>query len=97
MKSGLTLRKLGCVTEDMDEVVPEATKVIAACYGFPAETTMTALRLKVWTSKMGNIKLNTSPELQSLPPTSEVFVDHVYRAHLQTAIWRLYAESNPPN
>ena len=40
--------------EDMDAVVAEATKFIAACYGFPAETTMTALILKVCTSKMGN-------------------------------------------
>ncbi len=96
LKSGLTLRKLGCVDEAMNAVVAEATKFIVACYGFPGETTMTALQLKVWTSKMGNLKLNTSPELRSLPPTSDVFEEHVYRAHLQTAIWRLYAESNPP-
>ncbi len=43
LKSGLPLRKLGCVDEAMNAVVAEATKFIAACYGFPGETTMTAL------------------------------------------------------
>lgn len=96
LKSGLTLRKLGCQEELIADIIAEATKFVASCYGFPRETDMTTLRYKVWTAKMGNHKLNTAPELRVLPPTSETFKEHVLRSHLQAAIWRSYIDANPP-
>ena len=58
---------------------------------------MTDLRFKVWSNKMGNCKLNLAPDLKVLPPTSKAFEQHVYRAHLQTAIWRSVTSADPPN
>ena len=81
----------------MEEVISEATKFVAACYGSPSLTDMTALRYSVWANKMANHKLSSTPELQALPPTKEVFKEHLYRAQLQTAIWRAALDSNPPN
>ena len=97
LKTGLTLSKLGCLQEPMVDVISEATKFISACYGYPGETSMTDLRFKVWSNKMGNCKLNLAPDLKVLPPTSKAFEQHVYRAHLQTAIWRSVTSADPPN
>ena len=41
-------------------------------------------------------KLNAAPDLRSLPPTTKAFTEHVYRAHLQTAIWRHALDADPP-
>ena len=49
---------------------------------------MTALRYRVWISKMANHRLNAALELRILPPTSEAFQQHVFRAHFQAVIWR---------
>ncbi len=81
----------------MDDVIAESTKFIAACYGYPDATDMSKLRYKVWSNKMGNKKLNSAPELKVLPPTSEALGEHIYRAHLQTAIWRSFKNADPPN
>ena len=37
------------------------------------------------------------PKLQSLPPTSEAFLENVKRAHLQTCIWKSALEQDPPD
>ena len=57
---------------------------------------MTTLRMKVGTSKMENHKLNSAPELRSLPPTSEYIEKQILKALLQTAIWRLYKKKHHP-
>ena len=49
---------------------------------------MALLRYTVWLSKMSNPKLNSAPDSKDLPPTTEAFEEHVYRVHLQTAIWK---------
>jgi len=46
---------------------------------------------------MSNPKLNAAPQLKTLPPTNEAFEEHVYRAHLQTAIWKAVLEADPPS
>jgi hypothetical protein len=39
----------------------------------------------------------TSPPLESLPPTTEAFLENVKRAHLQMSVWKSVKDSNPPN
>ena len=52
----------------------------------------------VWTSKMASHKVNSVPQLlRDLPPTAESFEEHVYRAHLQAAIWRCALQADPPD
>ena len=97
LKSKKTLRKLGNLEEQMPNVMCEATKFIAACYGFPLEDNMTSLRYVVWSSKMSNTKLNSAPDLKVLPPTMETFEKHVHRSHLQAAIWRCALNPDPPD
>ena len=46
---------------------------------------------------MGNKKLKYAPELKVLPPTSEALNKHIYRAYLQTAIWKSFKKADPPN
>ena len=46
---------------------------------------------------MSNPKLNSAPDLKALPPKSEAFEEHVYRAHLQTAVWKAALDVNPPS
>ena len=58
---------------------------------------MIELRYKVWLAKMSNKNLQSAPKLKLLPPTTEAFVEHVYRAHLQTALWKSSMDSDPPH
>ena len=46
---------------------------------------------------MGNKKLNSEPDLKVLPPTTEVFETHIYRAHLQAAVLMSYKSLDPPD
>ena len=92
-----SLSKLGSLEEgDLRQASQQCVAFAAACYGFPHETNMSALRYKVWTKKMGNHNRTKAPELRSLPPTTEAFHQHVLRAHLQAAIWR-NALCEPPD
>ena len=58
---------------------------------------MTLLRYTVWLSKMSNPKLNSAPDSKALPPTTEAFEEHVYRVHLQTAVWKAALDADPPS
>ena len=96
LRSGKSLSKLGVINEEMSSVITQATKFMAACYGYPSEETMTDLRYTVWSKKMSNKKLTSAPDLKSLPPTTEAFNEHVYRAHFQAAVWRSSLDPDPP-
>ena len=47
-------------------------------------------------AKIANTKLSEAPELKSLPPTSDVFQEHVKHTHFQAAIWCASLGRNPP-
>ena len=96
LQSGVSLSLLGSLDIPMDEIVQQASAFIGACYGYPGETNMTSVRLKVWARKMGNKKLNLAHDLKVLHPTAEVFEYHVYHTHLQAAIWKSYKAMDPP-
>ena len=57
---------------------------------------MSEVRKYVWVTKMAKPKVNTTPALKVLPPTTEAFEQNVRRAHIQTAIWKSAARSSPP-
>ena len=46
---------------------------------------------------MSNPKLNSAPDLKALPPKNEAYEEHVYRAHLQTAVWKAALDADPPS
>ena len=52
----------------------------------------------IWSLVIKNGKANicTAPQLNSLPPASEVIVQHVYHAHYQTMIWKFTLEIASP-
>lgn len=56
---------------------------------------MTEARQKIWSSKVSGITAG-APKLCSLPPTNEAFLQNVFRAHFQIAVWRNALEPNPP-
>ena len=98
LKSGKhTLNKLGNTEKPFEEVLQQSTSFIASCYGYHNENNMSSLRYKVWTNKTANRKLNSAPHLRVLPPTSEAFEQHVYRAHLQAAIFKFALHPDPPD
>ena len=45
---------------------------------------------------MSNTKVTSAPKLKSLPPTSDAFTQHVYRAHYETMIGKAALSSGPP-
>jgi len=82
----------------MKSVEAQATKFICAAYGKIAEScsSMTECRGKIWRSKTGKSGAS-SVKLCCLPPTSEAFIEHVHRCHLQVAIWKAALLQSPPN
>jgi len=90
LKAGQPLELLGNFQVPMDDVVIEATKFTATCYGVnvKAGEDMSDVRVEVWSRKIGKKNITSAPELKSLPPTSEAFRENVKRAHIQAAIWK---------
>ena len=97
LKSGKKhLNTLGITTENKNSVILQSVAFVASCYGHQNESNMTALRYLVWIGKMANHRLTSAPELRVLPPTTEAFEQHVFRAHFQAAIWRSALLPDPP-
>ena len=67
------------------DVMKQATKFTATCYGQPKATSMSEARVSVWTAQ---IRKPGMTRIASLPPTTEAFSENVKRAHLQTFIWK---------
>ena len=53
------------------------------------------VRFSVWGKQTGK-KLTSTPKLESLPPTTEVFLLDVLRAHYQASIWNSCLQPRPP-
>jgi len=96
LHGGCHLRSLGEEDANMDLAISEATVFIAACYGSKEKGNMSAIRHAVWTSKIAKPKITSAPKLKCLPPTREAFVEHVRRAHYQTAVWKAALSTDPP-
>ncbi|KAJ8018705.1 hypothetical protein HOLleu_43161 [Holothuria leucospilota] len=92
----LPLDLIGTVDADWQDVISQATAFVATCYGQPTATSMTEARINVWTARTGRPGATSTPNLASLPPTTEAFSENVKRAHLQTSIWKGALQSSPP-
>ena len=60
-------------------------------------TNMSELWYKVWLKEMSNKNLQSPLQLKVLSLTNEAFIEHVYQAHIQTALWKSTIESDPPH
>jgi hypothetical protein len=58
---------------------------------------MSQARISAWTARTGRSGVTRTPQLCSLPPTTEAFTENVKRAHLQVCIWKNALELDPPN
>jgi hypothetical protein len=87
---------LGQKDVNMKDVISEATEFISSCYGSRGNTHMSETRYAIWSTKMSKPKICSAPKLKSLPPTSDAFTQHVYRAHYQTMIWKSALSDSPP-
>ena len=87
-KGNCPLTSIGDTNARMDTVLAQATKFICATYGKVVEACMlmTECRLKMWKIKTGK-STTSSPNLNSLPPTDEAFMENVRRCHLQVTVW----------
>ena len=86
-KEGCYLSAIGNVDAPLQHVIDQASRFISACYGMKDSTDMSHTRLLVWGKKNGKGH-SSSPNLASLPPTREAFIENVKRAHFQTVLWR---------
>ncbi len=92
--SGKLLELSGTEYSDKESIVSEAVLFMSMCYGSKTED-FSAMGFTIWSAKMANTKLSSAPKLRSLPPTIEVFSEHVLRAHYQTMIWKAALFSAP--
>ncbi len=97
LQKGCTLLNLGNPNAHISDVITEATLFVAATYGSRVAGNMSDIRFGIWSAKTARKHIHKTPELRSLPPTSEAFGENVKRAHLQTAIWKSALEPDPPN
>ncbi len=95
LKKGVSVDMIGDIQADWSDVMEQATKFTAACYGQPKATSMSEARVSVWTSQIGKTGMTRVPKLASLPPTTEAFSENIKRAHLQTFIWKNALELHP--
>ena len=97
LKRGFSLHLLGVSDAAMDDVVNEANNFVVACYGSKNICSISEVRYDIWSSKMANPKITSAPKLKSLPPTSDALLEHVYRAHYQTMVWKSADLQQPPD
>ena len=97
LTSGVPVDIVGDVEADWSTVMKQATTFTAACYGQPNATSMSEARISAWTERIGRPGANHTPNLASLPPTTEAFAENVKCAYLQTCIWKNALQLHPPS
>ena len=86
---------IGNIQADWSDVLEQATKFTAECYGQPMAKSMSEARISMWTAQIGKPGVTRVPKLASLPPTTEAFTENVKRAHLQTFLWKNALQLDP--
>jgi hypothetical protein len=86
-KSGMSLSSLGEADTLVEEVMPQCTTFMLACYKQSKCRTMTEARHKKWQARIHR-STATAPKLRTLPPTDEAFKPNVARAHFQVSLWK---------
>ena len=87
LKEGYDLSGIGHLHTTLSDVINQATKFIAGCYGVKEATDMSDVRVHVWGKKNGKGHVS-APNLAALPPTMSAFTENVKRAHFQSILWR---------
>ena len=89
MKRTYPLFSVGDVNAGMQSVLVQASGFMSTAYGKVAESgsSMTECRVKMWRTKIGKSGA-TSVKLSALPPTTDAFIENVYRCHMQVANWK---------
>ena len=95
LKQNISLTRLGNTNSPIKEIYEESSRLVAACYGVKNETSLSKVRFTVCGKRTGK-KLTSTPKLESLPPTTEVFLLNVLCAHFQACIWNSCLLSAPP-
>ena len=95
LNSGVSVDMISNIQADWSDVMKQATKFTASCYGQPKATSMSEARVSVWTAQIGKPGMTRVPKLASLPPTSEAFSENVKRAHLRTFVWKNALQLHP--
>ena len=93
----LPLNMIGDVQADWQDVISQATAFITTCHGQSKAASLSEARINVWTARTGRSGATNTPNLATLPPTTEAFSENVKRAHLQTFIWKNALELCPPS
>ena len=81
-----SLSAVGNLTSALEAIMRQSTSFMFACYGSKS-TCMSEMWLQVWGAKNGKGQFS-SPQLCSLPPTTEAFIENANRAHFQAVLWR---------
>lgn len=87
LKDGYDLSAIGNMDAPLQQVLEQATAFISACYGIKESMDMSHTRLLVWGKKNGKGHIS-APNLATLHPTKEAFLENVKRAHFQAYLWR---------
>lgn len=95
LKTGYSLSCLGDENAQLTDISAQTSSFMSACYGIKNCNSLTIARQECWVAKVGTRRA-IMPKLQSLPPTTEAFLENVKRAHLQTCVWKHALDSHPP-
>ena len=71
------MHQLGVITEDLDDVIKEATVFVAACYAMKNSSNMSDVRGEIWSRRMGKKNITNAPDLMSLQPIKKSFKENV--------------------
>ena len=66
LKVRIPLGKIGNIQANWSDVMKQATKFTAACFGQPKATSMSEARVSVWTAQIGKPGMTRVPKLASL-------------------------------
>ena len=91
----LSLSSLGDTAASLANVYAESTKLISSCYGVKNVNNLSEVRFSVWGKHTGK-KLRSTPKLESLPPTTEVFLLSVLCVHYQACVSNSCLQPRPP-
>ena len=94
--SAKRVHKLGEFTASMHEFEEEVTSFIADCLATKEVGTMSDIWFEIWHRKISNKNITSAPALGTLPPTTESFLEHIKRSHLQCMIWLSSTMKEPP-
>ena len=90
----LSLPSLGDTAESLTNFYGKSTKLTSSSYGVKNMNNLSEVWFSFWGKRTGK-KLTSTPRLESLPPTREVFLINVLHANYQTCAWNSCLQPRP--